>query len=41
MGESLTEQYRVNEEVFRYVKFFYLGRKMFIGNDRQVTVLNE
>ena len=27
MGESLTEQRRVNDEVFRYVKFFYQGRK--------------
>ena len=28
MGESLTEQCRVNEDVFRYVKFFYQGRKV-------------
>ncbi len=27
MGGTLTEQRRVNEEVIRYVKFFYQGRK--------------
>ena len=26
MGETLTEQRRVNDEVLRYVKFFYWGR---------------
>ena len=36
MDESLMEQRRVNEEVFRYVKFFYLGR-MFYGKV-EVTV---
>ena len=33
MGETLTEQRRVNDEVFRYVKFFYRGRMLLIGND--------
>ena len=28
MDESLPEQCGVNEEVFRYVKFFYQGRKV-------------
>ena len=39
MGESLTEQRRVNEEGLRIVKFCYRGRTVDIGNDIQVTVL--
>ena len=41
MGESLTEQRRVNEEGLRIVKFCYSGRTVIIGNDNQVTVPNE
>jgi hypothetical protein len=39
MGETLTEQRRVNDEVLRYVKFFYWGR-MASGKAR-LTVPNE
>ena len=39
MGETLTEQRRVKEEVIRYVKFCHRGRTVDIGNDIQVTVL--
>ena len=39
MGESLTEQRRVKEEVIRYVNFCHGGRTVDIGNDIQVTVL--
>jgi hypothetical protein len=39
MGETLTEQRRVNDEVLRYVKFFYQGR-MASGKAR-LTVLDE
>ena len=39
MGETLTEQRRVREEVFRYVNLCYKGRTVDIGNDIQVTVL--
>ena len=39
MGETLTEQRRVKEEVIRYVNFCHRGRTMGIGNDIQVTVL--
>ena len=38
MGGSLTEQRRVNEEGLRNVKFCCMGRKSFIGNDKEVTV---
>ena len=38
MGGTLTEQRRVNEEGLRIVKFCYMGRKGFIGNDRSLTV---
>jgi hypothetical protein len=38
MDESLTEQCRVNEEVFRYVKFCCKGRMVVIGNDHDLTV---
>ncbi len=38
MGESLTEQRRVNEEGLRVVKFCYKGRKVRGGNDYQLTV---
>ena len=41
MGESLTEQRRVREEVFRYVNLCYKGRTAHVGNDMRVTVLNE
>ena len=41
MGESLTEQRRVREEVFRYVNLCYKGRTADIGNDIRVTVLYE
>ena len=39
MGETLTEQRRVKEEVIRYVNFCHRGRTVGIGNDIQVTVL--
>ena len=39
MGETLTEQRRVKEEVIRYVNFCRRGRTVDIGNDIQVTVL--
>jgi hypothetical protein len=38
MGASLTEQYRVNEEGLRIVKFFYWGRKVGAGNGTYLTV---
>ena len=38
MDESLTEQCRVNEEVFRYVKFCCRERMAVIGNDHCLTV---
>ena len=41
MGESLTEQRRVNDEGLRVVKFCYKGRTADIGNDIRVTVLYE
>ena len=41
MGESLTEQRRVREEVIRDVNLCYKGRMMEIGNDLHVTVLYE
>ena len=41
MGGTLTEQRRVNDEGLRVVKFCCLGRKKHIGNDMQVTVLDE
>ena len=41
MGESLTEQRRVNEEGLRIVKFCYRGRTVSVGNDTEVTVLCE
>ena len=41
MGESLTEQRRVREEVLRYVNPCYKGRTVYVGNDIQVTVLYE
>ena len=37
-GGTLTEQRRVNEEGLRVVKFCCIGRKVYIGNDIQVTV---
>ncbi len=39
MGETLTEQRRVKEEVIRYVNFCHRGRTVDIGNGIQVTVL--
>ena len=39
MGETLTEQRRVKEEVIRYVNFCHRGRTVDVGNDIQVTVL--
>ena len=41
MGETLTEQCRVNEEDLRIVKFCYWGRTMRIGNDLHLTVPDE
>ena len=41
MGETLTEQRRVKEEVIRYVNFCHRGRTVDIGNDIRVTVLYE
>ena len=41
MGGTLTEQRRVKEEGLRIVNFCYKGRTMFVGNDKQVTVLYE
>ena len=41
MGESLTEQRRVREEVIRDVNLCYKGRTVTVGNDGQVTVLYE
>ena len=41
MGETLTEQRRVREEVFRYVNLCYKGRKADTGNGIRVTVLYE
>jgi hypothetical protein len=38
MGESLTEQRRVNEEGLRVVKFCYKGRTTRVGNGYCVTV---
>ena len=38
MGESLTEQRRVNDEGLWIVKFCYEGRRISIGNDAEVTV---
>ncbi len=38
MGESLTEQCRVNDEGLRVVKFCYLGRTHSLGNDSMLTV---
>ena len=38
MGETLTEQRRVNDEGLRVVKFCYEGRITIIGNDNSVTV---
>ena len=41
MGETLTEQRRVKEEVIRYVNFCHRGRTVDIGNDTSKTVLYE
>ena len=41
MGESLTEQRRVKEEVIRDVNFCYEGRTADGGNAMCVTVLHE
>ena len=41
MGESLTEQRRVREEVLRDADLCYKGRTADIGNDIRVTVLYE
>ena len=41
MGETLTEQRRVNEEGLRVVKFCCEGRTPEGGNDLRVTVLRE
>ena len=38
MGESLTEQRRVNEEGLWIAEFCCGGRMCFIGNDEAVTV---
>ena len=38
MGETLTEQCRVNEEGLRIVKFCYLERKCRVGNGSVLTV---
>ena len=39
MGETLTEQRRVNDEGLRVVKFCCEGRTPVSGNGRRVTVL--
>ena len=39
MGETLTEQRRVKEEVIRYVNFCHRGRTAHTGNGMGVTVL--
>ena len=39
MGETLTEQRRVKEEVIRYVNFCHRGRTAHTGNGMRVTVL--
>ncbi len=41
MGESLTEQCRVNDEGLRVVKFCYWGRTLRVGNDLELTVPNQ
>ena len=41
MGETLTEQCRVNEEDLRIVKFCYWGRTIRLGNDSYLTVPDE
>lgn len=41
MGETLTEQCRVNEEGLRIVKFCYRERMVYIGNDIYMTVPDE
>ena len=38
MGETLTEQCRVNDEGLRIVKFCCWGRTIQVGNDLLVTV---
>ncbi len=38
MGETLTEQRRVNDEGLWIVKFCYEGRMISIGNDAELTV---
>ncbi len=38
MGESLTEQCRVNDEGLRVVKFCYQGRTYGLGNDSVLAV---
>ena len=38
MGETLTEQRRVNDEGLRIVKFCCLERTVLIGNDQCLTV---
>jgi hypothetical protein len=38
MEETLTEQRRVNDEVLRYVKFFYQGR---MGSGKTVLTVPE
>ena len=38
MGESLTEQRRVNDEGLRVVKFCPQGRTLMVGNDHELTV---
>lgn len=41
MGESLTEQRRVNEDGLRIVKFCHLGRATLRGNAQGETVPKE
>ena len=38
MGETLTEQRRVNDEGLRVVKFCCKGRIVRVGNDLHLTV---
>ena len=37
MGETLTEQRRVNDEGLRIVKFCYKGRMIALGNESYLT----
>jgi hypothetical protein len=33
MDESLIKQYRVNDDAFRSVKFFYVGKTMIVPHE--------